>query len=261
MGGRRPTPPHAQLVTLLREENAAGSKTLIDKLQQEEPAYQALFELVALCRTLGSSPKQTATQEYPQSFLELEELLSRIYSGAATPEDGARIMNGLLVSPVFYQRLLAKLETIAPQLVWEEADALADIAVKSDAEMMAIIKRVAPASTLTRQIQPSPARLWLDNFIEGVRSLRPRAPAGFSIAQMLATFVAGTMQALLIVKQRSRLAGFLLLARSTVLAATVIGFATLGLSEGEVVTSVLAFASIGLTLAGVAICVWMVGFA
>lgn len=83
--------------------------------------------------------------------------------------------------------------------------------------------------------------------------------AGLAYGSMVS--VAGTMQALLIVKQRSRLAGFLLLARSTVLAATVIGFATLGLSEGEVVTSVLAFASIGLTLAGVAICVWMVGFA
>ncbi len=221
MGGRRPTLPHTQLVILLREENAADSKTLIAKLQQEEPAYQALFELVALCKTLGYSSKHAATQEYPQSFLELEELLSRLYSGAASAEDGARIMNGLIASPVFYQRLLAKLETMAPQLVWEETEALADIAMKSDAEIMAIVKRVAQAPTATRQARPSPVRLLLDNFVEGVHKIRPREPAGISIGQIVSTFVAGTIQAI------AQLLDYVAGNRATALAVPLVLFATI----------------------------------
>ncbi len=195
MGGRHPALPHAELAAHIRNKRVAAPNPRIAKLQREEPAYQTLFDLIALCQTQQPSQRPAPPQEYPQTFFELEELLSRVYSGAATAEESGQILSGLLASPVFYQRVLAKLETLAPQAAWEEAEALEGIAIKSDAEIMEIMTQTTPSPIADRQRQPNPVRLWIDDFVEGVHRITAREPAGALVWQMPATFIAGTVQA------------------------------------------------------------------
>jgi hypothetical protein len=139
MGGRRPTLQHAELAAKLKAGNVRDDFVL-SELQRQEPVYQTLFELIGLCRkqALGASPK--ARSAPPQTFAALEQLLLKVYAGSATPEEAGQILSGLQTSPGFYRRLLAKLEALTPHVAWEEAQTLEGIRLKSDEEVLRIVR-------------------------------------------------------------------------------------------------------------------------
>lgn len=141
MGGRRPTLPHAELAAFINAPNFRDDYSL-EELQQAEPVYQALFELIAFCRK-QKPQMDDATPPPPQNFETLDWLLMRIYAGAAKPLEAGQLLQGLASSPAFYRRVLVKLEALAPQLAWEEAQALEGITMKSDEEVLDLVRGAA----------------------------------------------------------------------------------------------------------------------
>ena len=157
MGGRRPTLPHAEIAALIQGHRVRDEFSL-NALQQEEPVYQTLFELITLCRKHHPRMRpEPAHDNIPQTFFGIEQLLLRIYAGNATGEEATQMLNGLQKSPIFYRRLLTKLEALAPTAAWEETEAFAGVKMKSDEEVLALVREISqPAAS-----QPSfGAWLW-----------------------------------------------------------------------------------------------------
>ena len=137
MGGRRPTLPHAELAAAIKT-NGVPQDFRLTELQQAEPVYQTLFELIGFCRKQNALIAEDMPPP-PQSFEVLDWLLMRIYSGNATQKEASQILNGLVISPAFYRRLLVKLEALTPEPAWQEAEALEGITIKSNAEVLALV--------------------------------------------------------------------------------------------------------------------------
>ncbi|MEK7729331.1 MAG: hypothetical protein AAB354_13035 [candidate division KSB1 bacterium] len=157
MGGRRPTLPHAEVAALINGHRERDEYVL-SALQQEEPVYQTLFELIALCQKQAHRTRPEPRHDNaPQTFFGIEQLLLRIYAGNATSEEAAQLLGGLQNSPIFYRRLLTKLEALTPELVWEEAEALEGITIKSDEEVLALVRM---ASDPVEPREPWGARTW-----------------------------------------------------------------------------------------------------
>lgn len=193
MGDRRPILPHAKLAAFIRRESDAQTRALVEKLKREEPVYQTLFDLIAICRsrTTNQHPQE---KKYPQSFPALEDLLLRIYADDAGPEEAGQMLEGLVASPLFYQRVLVKLEALAPQSTWQEAAELGNDAVKSDNEVLEIVRQAAPEYEPSPQRRPTRVRLLLDDFSEDVQRLTAQSSVRFAAWNALTTFVAGIVQ-------------------------------------------------------------------
>lgn len=193
MGDRRPTLSHANLVAFIRRESDAPTRSRLEKLKREEPVYQTLFDLIALCEGRTTS-RHTQEENFPQSFPELEDLLLRLYADEAGPEEAGQMLEGLVASPLFYQRVLIKLETLAPQSTWQEAAELGNDAIKSDDEVLEIVRQATPAYEPIPQRRPTRARLWLENFGEDVQRLTARPSLGVTAWNALTTLLAGLVQ-------------------------------------------------------------------
>lgn len=143
MGGRRPTLPHAEVAALIQGHRVRDEFSL-NALQQDEPVYQTLFELIKLCRKQPPRMRpEPAHDNIPQTFFGIEQLLLRIYAGNATGEEATQMLNGLQRSPIFYRRLLTKLEALAPAATWEETEALGGVKMKSDEEVLALVREIS----------------------------------------------------------------------------------------------------------------------
>lgn len=143
MGGRRPTLSHAEIAAMLQGHRVRDEFSL-NALQQEEPVYQTLFELITLCRKQPSRMRpEPAHDNIPQTFFGIEQLLLRIYAGNATGEEATQMLHGLQKSPIFYRRLLTKLEALTPAPAWEETEALEGVKMKSDEEVLALVREIS----------------------------------------------------------------------------------------------------------------------
>ncbi len=139
MGGRRPTLPHAELAAVIKANNVRDDYFL-SELQQQEPVYQTLFELIALCRKRTPHKNPEAGSAPPQTFDALEQVLLKLYAGTATPDEAGQILSGLRTSPSFYRRLLAKLEALTPHVAWEEMKTLEGVSIKSEEEVLQLVR-------------------------------------------------------------------------------------------------------------------------
>jgi hypothetical protein len=116
----RPPLPHDQIVAYLRGKSDKGTHLQILQLRKDDPTYQALFELIDEFKAQANLEERIETGNIPATFSAVEELLLRLYSGAAGGETTRQFIGGLLQSPVFYQRLWAKLAAIDPQTTPKE---------------------------------------------------------------------------------------------------------------------------------------------
>lgn len=111
----RPPLPHDQIVAYLRGKSDKGTDLQILRWRNEDPAYQALFNLIDAFKTQTNRYDKIDAGNIPATFAAVEELLLRLYSGGADEETARQFIGGLLQSPVFYQRLWLKLVAIEPQ--------------------------------------------------------------------------------------------------------------------------------------------------
>ena len=143
MGSRRPILPHEQIVAIISGNSDPPVQALVDQLKNENDVYQALFELIDWCKSHEGSSRPSTTHSFPTTFPAIESVLLRIFSGEGGREEASQLLAGLLTSSIFYQRLLVKLASLTPQLSPAEAEELESITIKSDDEILALVKEAA----------------------------------------------------------------------------------------------------------------------
>jgi hypothetical protein len=149
----RPPLPHEQIVAYLRDESDKGPYAQILERRQEDPTYQALFDLIDEFKAQANLYDKINARNIPATFAAVEELLMRLYSGENKSEAAQQLISGLLQSPVFYQRLMVKLAAIAPQTAPEKTPELEHVRIKSDAQILAQVRAIAkPLPSLSEKI-------------------------------------------------------------------------------------------------------------
>jgi len=137
----RPPLSHDQIVAYLRGKSDKGTNLQILQLRKADPTYQALFDLIDEFKAQANLDDRIEAGNIPATFSAVEELLLRLYSGAAGGETTRQFIGGLIQSPVFYQRLWVKLGAIDPHTTPKEV--LAPAQMLSENEILARIKQAA----------------------------------------------------------------------------------------------------------------------
>jgi len=165
---------HADLVAYLRGSSNAAMDSKIRKIQEEDPAYNALFELIEDIR------QQTPPDMYRPpvidklSFEELENMLEKLLAGNANPQEQQLFFDHLLSSASFYQRLMLKLTQMTPAMAIEEMPEFAGefVRLRSSEELLqaaGILDRPEPSV-------PVPGKKWserIGEFIDKIGDLFP----------------------------------------------------------------------------------------
>jgi len=137
----RPPLSHDQIVAYLRDESDKRTNLQILQLRKDDPTYQALFDLIDEFKAQANLDDRIEASSIPATFSAVEELLLRLYSGAAGGETTRQFIGGLIQSPVFYQRLQVKLGAIDPHTTPKEV--LTPAQMLSENEILARIKQAA----------------------------------------------------------------------------------------------------------------------
>jgi len=131
------TLPHEQIAAYARGEGDHDTHAQIRKLAAENGSFQLLLELIDRVKPRARIRQRPAAAPLPGTFAAMEEMLLRFFAGNAGDDEAQLLINGLVASPQFYQRLMAKLEQIAPP---DETPDMEHIKVRTDEELLAQIK-------------------------------------------------------------------------------------------------------------------------
>ena len=132
--------PHEQVAAYVRGENTQEIRTQLLGRNGNHTAYLLLFDLIDRFRRRVHIRERPPVMSLPESFAAVEEMLLRFFSGEARDEEAQQLFDGLIASPHFYQRLLAKLALIAPPQALDDVPAMARIHVRTDDELFEQIK-------------------------------------------------------------------------------------------------------------------------
>jgi hypothetical protein len=180
--------PHQQFVAYLLGKSDREAQASIRRLAEEDGAYQVLFELIDRFKRQATLRAQPKIARLPETFHEVEEMLEGFFSGKAGDEKAQQFLDGLVTSPQFYQRLLAKLKVVAPQMASDEIPEMSQIRIESDEEILEKVIAGANGKTLPAfdnnfaRVMPN-LLANLGKFIDGVFR-KPRL--AFAFALMLA---------------------------------------------------------------------------
>ena len=101
---------HRKIVSYLRGVSTKKELARIQKIRQEDPVYDCFFDLINKLKEQVSISECTRTdKETPISFSVLEDILMRIMAGDILSTDAQQLIDGLVYSPIFYQRLLIQI--------------------------------------------------------------------------------------------------------------------------------------------------------
>ena len=145
------TLPHEQVVAYVRGENTQEIRTRMLERNGNNTAYVLLFDLIDRFRRRIRVRERPPATPLPESFAAVEEMLLRFFSGEARDEEAQQLFDGLIASPHFYQRLLAKLTLIAPPQALDDVPAMARIHIRTEDELFEQIKTGA---TIDREPVP-----------------------------------------------------------------------------------------------------------
>lgn len=176
---------HADLVAYLRGSSNAAMDSKIRKIQEEDPAYNALFELIEDIR------QQTPPDMYRPpvidklSFEELENMLEKLLAGNSSQQEQQLFFDHLLSSASFYQRLMLKLTQMTPAMAIEEMPEFAGefVRLRSSEELL------QAAGILDRQEPPVPVKKWSERIGEFFEKLGDLLPTVKPVYGGLATAV------------------------------------------------------------------------
>ncbi|MCG8607813.1 hypothetical protein MJD09_22865 [bacterium] len=131
--------PHQMVIAYLRGSMGTDDKNKIQKWQKEDPTGQLFFELIDGVKTRTRVlPSADPSHDIPASHASAENLLLRILSEDAQPEEEQRFMDAMLFSPLFYKRTLAMLATSGKDSL-DEIPELTQIKVASDQKILSKI--------------------------------------------------------------------------------------------------------------------------
>ena len=123
----------------LKKEDIKQTNDLTNKYAN----YELFFELIDKLRPQVSIKKEADNKESLNfSFKELEDLLLNFLSGNIGTQDAQRFMDALLFSPVFFRRLLIKINEASPELPKEELTEMPTVDIKSDETVVSEVVRL-----------------------------------------------------------------------------------------------------------------------
>ncbi|GEM_PF-5636965 len=133
---------HDQIAAYVQGKPSRLTQKVIEKLRRDNPAYDALFDLINMIRSRQGTQKVSGAPSKALTFDEMEQLLLKLFSGDVAPEAEWMFLNQLGTSPVFYHWLMEKLQVIAPRVEFEPVDEIANnvVSVRSNAEIIHSIK-------------------------------------------------------------------------------------------------------------------------
>ena len=106
-----------QILAYLQKNLTPEEQQKITKIRNEDPKFDFLFDLVDQQKSKATIRKQKSTNlNVSSTFSELDKLLLRVFSAQTRSDDAQRFIDGLMFSPLFYQRLLVKLASVTPEI-------------------------------------------------------------------------------------------------------------------------------------------------
>ncbi|MFQ5753727.1 MAG: hypothetical protein ACE5HI_17190, partial [bacterium] len=109
----------------------------IKNLRKENPATELLFELIEkLKKQVTIKEKADDISYLALNYSAFEELLMRIFSGKCKRNEAQQFIDALMFSPVFYQRMLVKLESVGAVIAAAEVPQMAQVQVQSNEELL-----------------------------------------------------------------------------------------------------------------------------
>lgn len=144
---------HADIVAYIRGECDSQVQQFIERKRESNTVYQLLFQLVERTQTRADTTMAPDKIKQPAlSFSRTEQLLERLFSGDFTGEDAQLFYDGLISSPVFYKRLLDRLQFAVPQLSQTPDPDLAKVKMKSDEDVLTEVLDISAQETETEEI-------------------------------------------------------------------------------------------------------------
>lgn len=188
-----PRVPHRQFVEWL--SNLDDDKVVRDmeKLSKTDESLDRLFfllkELTPYLQEKHSPDRQIASA----SFSDIEELLLPLYSGNYKAEQARQFVQGMKTSPLFYNRVLAKLRQMASMAQTTEVPEMADVKMKSDQEILEEYILSNNQERTETRVAASKGRM--TGILEKIRNflfpLNPLPKYAFAMAVALILFVLG----------------------------------------------------------------------
>lgn len=176
---------HQEIVAYLHGNINQERWEEILKVREEDPVYEFLFNLIDELKSKVTIKEQLASNaDVLLTFSALDDLLMRTFAGITEPTDAQQFIDGLMFSPLFYQRLIIKLSTVTPEIVLDEVPEMAQIKVKSDEEILSQVVAQVKGDEPSAEIEPysKPIRIWdkIREFPLLPPTLVPRLPYAFA---------------------------------------------------------------------------------
>ena len=119
------------------KENSQSKKEAEKTVRTEALLLEILIDLVSLAGK-GWQPQKPKRQ---LSFIEVEELLSQLFSRSISVKEAQNILNNIYFYPAFYQGFNTKLYQLLPALNGETVPELASVKIMSDKEILSQLLR------------------------------------------------------------------------------------------------------------------------
>ena len=168
----RPTLLHRIIVKYICGSLEKKEKKEIQKAIKEDDGYDLLFQLIDGIKQKVRITKQAEIEKVPSTFAALEELLLQIISGNTKPEDEQQFLDGLMCSPLFYQRALMQLAGVREPAL-DDVPEMAGVEIKSDDQILSqFIEEAktepAVAKVASRNIGE---KSWVENLFASLRRI------------------------------------------------------------------------------------------
>ncbi len=108
----------------------------IAKFRQDDDTYQLFFEILDELRSGERVSQEKPDFDMQKLIRRTEDALIRMASGDFSQTDAGYLLNAIYHSPLFYERLILKLEQIAPAIAGKELPEMSEIAIPDDDEIL-----------------------------------------------------------------------------------------------------------------------------
>ena len=132
---------HQQIIEYLCDRIDPETEAYISESKKADPVYHLFFELIDELKSHATIKEhQKARTGVRLTFSMIENMLMRILAGDIQPAEAQQIINELIGSPLFYQRLLAKMASATPEIALENVPEIEQVQIKLDDELLEIIE-------------------------------------------------------------------------------------------------------------------------
>lgn len=162
---------HKEFVSLITSPDEIETSERIRNLREQDAPLNSLFEIIEEMKFQVQIEPEMKPEIFSfKNFDEIEDLLIRVFAGAYQSNEAQNFMDGIIFSPLFFQRVLLKLRQLALITTSEDLPEMANVQVKSNQE---ILERFI-LTDITKHEELAPSRQAgnrSESFLERLRNL------------------------------------------------------------------------------------------